>query len=452
MRALERYLWAGAGTLLLLGCGPAGGDDAGAYVGDGGLDDAGGLSLLARSVEVGAGHACAFVEVEDGSTSVWCWGLNDVAQLGFEPELSADRCPTGRGDELPCQSTPRLTPLAADGVELELASTVTCVVGSSAACVGSALFGLGDGTHGSLAQSEPVTVALVGEVQQVAVGNGHACARVLGADAIVRVWCWGRNDSGQAGSDPATSIACDLGSMMSLACEPVPVEVSGLEGAIDIDVGLFHSCAALGDGSVRCWGLNQAGQLGNGSWDSGLTPHQEPVPVLGITTAQSVICGAYHTCAHMEDRSLECWGQSREGQTGTGLMGREICGGGFCTLSPTPIPLGNIERVSAFGYHTCAVADSDVFCWGDNSLGQLGLGRVDGPEDCHPNPMVSVPCSSTPMRVSLPGPATAVAAGFASTCALVGEQVHCWGDNSVGQLGRMASDVVSSPRVVEFLP
>ena len=130
MRGLGWYLWVRLGTMLLLGCGAASGSDGGtadASVSDAGHDDAAGPSPLARSVVVGAGHACAFVEVEDGSASVWCWGINDVAQLGFDSEFSADRCPTGSGDALPCQSSPRLTPFVADGVEAELQSSVASI-------------------------------------------------------------------------------------------------------------------------------------------------------------------------------------------------------------------------------------------------------------------------------------------------------------------------------------
>ena len=137
----------------------------------------------------------------------------------------------------------------------------------------------------------------------------HRCRRrqrrgrphVRGADdGTVR--CWGENDFGQLGNG-------------TTAGATTPVQVTGLAGAVDVSAGWRHTCALLGNGTVQCWGQNQFGQLGNGTTTSRTTP----VPVSGITGAIGVTAGWWHhSCALLGGGTVRCWGVNEWGQFGNG--------------------------------------------------------------------------------------------------------------------------------------
>ena len=107
--------------------------------------------------------------------------------------------------------------------------------------------------------------------------------------------CWGYNTYGQLGDGTTTD-------------RTTPVEVSGITTATSIALGLQHSCAVLTNSSVMCWGRNRYGQLGDGTTTDRITP----VEVAGITTATSIALGASHSCALLTDGTMKCWlGQER---------------------------------------------------------------------------------------------------------------------------------------------
>ena len=129
---------------------------------------------------------------------------------------------------------------------------------------------------------------------------------------------------------------------------------------------LFRS-ALLGDGTVRCWGRNTEGQLGDGTTAGSLTP----VQVVGITGAVAVSGGYEHTCALLGDGTVRCWGRNAEGQLGDGTR----------TGSSTPVRVvgitGAVAVTGGWWHHTCALLrDGTAQCWGQNDFGQLGNGTT----------------------------------------------------------------------------
>ena len=201
-------------------------------------------------------------------------------------------------------------------------------------------------------------------------------------------------------------------------------------GAIDIAAGVNHTCAITGDGDVFCWGLNNKGQLGNGdsSGASSNTPVLARLP--GQVTAKQVSVGGQHSCAVTTAGDLYCWGGNTDGQLGIGSVGGS-------KDTPAKVGLGNVKQVSAAGIYTCAVTNSsDAYCWGDNFSGQFGNGSIGGQ-------------SSSPQQVNLANVSQISAGGEdgtsssgspAHTCAATTSgQGYCWGANAFGQLGTGSS-------------
>jgi alpha-tubulin suppressor-like RCC1 family protein len=138
-----------------------------------------------------------------------------------------------------------------------------------------------------------------------------------------------------------------------------------------VTTGLYHSCAVKTDGTLWCWGGNLSGQLGSDSIAVLPTAQtSDPVQVTG-TTWKSVSAGQSHTCAVTVDGTLWCWGDNSEGQLGDGTEDSES----------TPVAVGSGQTwtmVAAGISHTCALATGgSLWCWGDNSAGQLGIGSND---------------------------------------------------------------------------
>src|SRR5207244_3851880 len=112
--------------------------------------------------------------------------------------------------------------------------------------------------------------------------------------------CWGRNQDGQVGNGDSTTDVT------------LPVTVTGLTGVADLTAGWYHTCAQMPDHTVRCWGRNGRGALGDGTVNSASTP----VQVSGMTTASVVSLGGYHSCAVLLNGTVQCWGESDYGQIG----------------------------------------------------------------------------------------------------------------------------------------
>ena len=149
-----------------------------------------------------------------------------------------------------------------------------------------------------------------------------------------------------------------------------------------VDSGHQHTCALTTDGNVKCWGMGELGQLGNGDNQTQLTPvdvHtslEDNSPLGGIAT---ISLGGFHTCALTTNGNVKCWGQGED-------YG-ELGGGDESDTSFTPVnvhtssvdnsPLGGITAISSGYQHTCVLTNSGVKCWGFGEDGQLGNGEFN---------------------------------------------------------------------------
>jgi alpha-tubulin suppressor-like RCC1 family protein len=215
------------------------------------------------------------------------------------------------------------------------------------------------------------------------------------------VKCWGDNQYGQLGDGTY------IGSLVAR-------RVKGITEATALGArAAFHECALLASGAMKCWGGNFSGQLGIGI-SGGYSA--VPVAVIGINSATAVAVGWHHSCALLAGGAIQCWGYNDEGQLGDGTN----------TKSSIPVSVTGISTATAVaskGSHNCALlASGAVQCWGQNDYGQLGNGTRTS--------------SNTPVTVVGINNATAIAGGGYFSCALLtGGAVRCWGRDVEGQLG-----------------
>jgi hypothetical protein len=144
-------------------------------------------------------------------------------------------------------------------------------------------------------------------------------------------------------------------------------EAPPAKGATQIDCGDFHTCARMTDGSARCWGRNDHGQLGDGT----TTDRAAPVTVAGLRGVVEVAAGTSFTCARLEDGGLRCWGTGR-------MLGD---GASRNNLPPTPVPqISGATEIRAAGLVTCARTAGGARCWGlegDVRRAVETIGRID---------------------------------------------------------------------------
>lgn len=259
----------------------------------------------------------------------------------------------------------------------------------------------------------------VADAVAITAGPDHTCA--LTSQGGIR--CWGNNHDGQLG-DGTTEMRLE------------PVEVVGLvQLAASIAAGNGHTCARLaGTGAVACWGLNDLGQLGDGTTERRLTPTDVTALPTGVL---DVVAGYQHTCVRADGNQVWCWGFNHYGQLGSSPT--DTCAGYACSKVPVAVggPTVGIQAVAAGADHTCALGAVDgdcpscVLCWGGNYFGQLGDG--------------STLQRATPLVVDSLGAAVALAAGNGHTCAVLDAGgIDCWGRNGTGQLGAPTATTCSA--------
>lgn len=351
-------------------------------------------SVTFLSVDVGSAHACGIVLGDLG----YCWGNNAWGQLGSADLLNyAIPVAVDQG------------PL--DFKQISAGGTFTCALtdDSDTYCWGLNDFGqLGMGLATDPRRApEKVVTSLV--FKSVYAGGVHAC----GLTEDGKAWCWGLSENGQVGNglsspDPVLS----------------PDSVRGGHTFREIAVGTTHSCGLTSGGDVYCWGLNNHGQLGDGTTENKAVP----TLVLGGLLFISVDPGDSHTCGIDLDGFAHCWGQNIDGELGTGDR----------SSSSVPVAVSGVmtyRNISAGLRYTCAVGtDEKAYCWGINSKGEVG----DGTSITRPEP--------TPVSGNLAFATVSTAEGSitAATCGFTTDGlVYCWGDGLEGLLGNASTD--SSP-------
>jgi alpha-tubulin suppressor-like RCC1 family protein len=157
-----------------------------------------------------------------------------------------------------------------------------------------------------------------------------------------------------------------------------PVDLGSGRYATAIEAGNHHTCAILDDASIKCWGEAENGQLGQEKGSDERIPPALSIAIGTNRTATAITAGDAHTCAILDNSAIKCWGLNDSGQLGQGdtsSLGDESNEMGN-NLTAVDLGAGKTARaISAGDRHTCVVLDNTyVKCWGENSYGQLGLG------------------------------------------------------------------------------
>jgi alpha-tubulin suppressor-like RCC1 family protein len=264
------------------------------------------------SLALGARHSCAVLD----QRAVSCWGDGRAGQLRLGPPMEQSLSPV---------------PVGTEGEDVRVGGAHTCVrAGQHLRCFGS-------DAEGQLGQAPEDAWARGAAVRDFALGEAHTC--VAFSDQVT---CRGRPVAA-----PAAPL---LGSMVVTA----------------LTAGGDHTCALLADRTVRCWGKNDAGQLGDGTTNDA----QVPVEVAGLRDVVEIAAGARHTCARLASHNVVCWGDGSHHQLANGLTEKSTRPVGVQAL------LG-VEQIACAGDSACArMADGTTRCWGANERGQLGDGST----------------------------------------------------------------------------
>lgn len=315
---------------------------------------------------------------------------------------------------------------ALSGVRQLSSEGLTCalVAGGEARCWGSNVSGaVGDGTTTDRTRPTAVRAPAGGGhlsgVLSVSVGEEHSCFRLSAGT----VRCVGANDNHQIGDGTSTRRA-----RPTLVRAPSGPGI--LVGIRSIEAGAYHTCAILESTQVRCWGVNAAGQLGDGT----TKPRTRPVvvkrtdgkPLSGVV---QLALGLDFSCARLASGQVRCWGADAYGQLGNGPGGSSTRPVKVLDDSGTG-PLDDVAQLTAANASACArLVDRQVRCWGKNATGQLGDGTTGTQYDL---PVaVQNPAGTGPL-----GGVAQVSMGYGHACArLTSDQLLCWGDDYAGALG-----------------
>jgi alpha-tubulin suppressor-like RCC1 family protein len=333
-----------------------------------------------------------------------------------ELEASGDTCPRGDGGD--CGSCP-------GSCQHDCTCAPTTTTATSTSTTTSTMLQATCSVPGDVP-------GLATNVDDLGVGRGHACVVTAGG----HVQCWGANGVGQLGNGSTTDSDAPVVVVTDTGGAP-------LDGVVEVVSGGAHTCARLTSGGVKCWGLNNTGQLGNGTLANSpfavdvCAESTCAVPLAGI---RQISAGNGHTCAVRSSGGVTCWGRNGSRQLGDGTSTNRS--------APSMDVAGftDVVSVAAGRSHTCALhGGSGVTCWGLNTSGQLGAGRNDitcggsvpgasccnADGTCGPRVVCTDPTCSAPLAGSV-----AITAGDNHTCAVTASgRLRCWGATDKDQLG-----------------
>lgn len=392
-----------------------------------------GPTRVSTQVASGWKHSCALSD-----SQVYCCGSNAVhpyASSGQDNTLTGQ---LGRGTSF--NQVVGNTPASIDMTGVLNGKVVTKIAAgynTTCAIADSQAYCWGDNTYGQVGDNStthrraPVAVDVSGvladkKIMDIAVGQNFTCviaSTTSGALGKGRIYCWGRANEGQLGN--GTTATPYFATPQAQASSDITTYDANV---VRIAAGGSHACAqanALSSAYELCWGRGNEGQLGRGSTASSSIPvlMSPQVPA----TPTSISAGKNHTCMAAFGRAY-CWGAN----TNNGVLGNNSTAqaNSYVTVDTSGVLNGkDVTSISATAEeYTCAVANSQAFCWGADWAGTLGNDTA--------NATSRVPVAVNTAGVLSGKSIASIGIGWFHACAIGGDgQVYCWGGESQGQLG-----------------
>jgi alpha-tubulin suppressor-like RCC1 family protein len=437
-----------------------------------------GLAAIGQATYISSsrGQSCVVIDA-----STYCWGelYDGQERLGVQSPTAVSTSGVLSGKTI--------THIAAGGPSA-CATASDGVIG----CWGSnnnGTLGNNSNTNSSVPVQVSQSSGLTGAASDISIGDNTVCALANGA-----FWCWGQNAAGKAGDgtqgdkliparvsttgvlsgrtpqqilSPSGGVPCGvatgtthcwggyasapraslLGNNMIQQANggyysTTPVTVTQESGVLSGKTvtalsGNTQICALTSEGRVYCWGTNEMGQLGINTSSAGSS---KPVAVYTETgvlagkTVNAIANGTNFACVSTTEPNIYCWGYNFDGQFGNSSRESSLKPV-LVTTSASALKGKAITKLSAGRSHVCALAGTELYCWGYNALGQVGDG--------------SNTTRYTPVRINggAIGSAavTDVSLNDYSTCAVANGRAYCWGSNDYGQVGNNASQLSASP-------
>ncbi|UXR65995.1 hypothetical protein EZJ49_07005 [Bdellovibrio bacteriovorus] len=424
------------------------------------------------SVSAGGGHTCAITKSE---SHLKCWGGGDYGELGTNstakmlvPTLVSDagyaavsagvvgtcglqssgvmfcwgeNSSGQNGDGMASLSSVPIVVDSGEKYQLMDAGILYHVCGITTAGVLKCWGNNGNGQVGdksTVTKSFPVEVDRGVKYKAVSPGNYHTCG--ITVDGILK--CWGANGTSKRLGDGETTH------------RSTPKAVNSAEKFLKVSAGNDSSCALTDQKKIMCWGLNDVGQLGNGTTDTAGSPQF-------VDSTDSfkdiVVSGGKAACALTEAGALKCWGGvahfvPEDVDAGTVYVSLNRSGNNFCgktqagvyncwsngsyptSFTAQPADPGFVHQEFGVGFgHKCALTSTqDIRCWGSGADGQLGNGAQV--------------TQASPVPVSSSDKYSAITLGRYHTCGItVTGALHCWGSDRLNQLGAGRLVNVPSP-------
>lgn len=322
-----------------------------------------GTALAFPKISAGYYHACGLT----AGGEAWCWGDNYWGQLGIGTDDGAAH-PVARR----VSTTQRFKAIATG----DLHTCALTLEGEAWCWGGNFISQLGDGARDDDVHGVPVRTAGTNIFADLDAGAYFTCGRT----DLGETWCWGYNAKGQTGSSLGTS-TCTLGDL-PYACVRSPTRATSIPLFTRISVGADHSCGVTSTAQAWCWGRDSTGQLGRGVHD--VNPHPAGSQVTGPVAFATVSAGFQHTCGISTTGTAYCWGGNDDGELGRGTFA--------AVAHSTPVAVsGNIAfaNLSVGFWQSCGfTASGETYCWGWGDDGQLGHdpAEVCGVDRCTTSP------------------------------------------------------------------
>lgn len=294
--------------------------------------------------------------------------------------------------------------------------------------------GGGDGGGGRLPEGYSIPVPVSDTLRFVALDTSqwHTCGVELDGSA----WCWGADKHGELGVPGSSLGTCDIPGVALVPCTGTPQRVSDAPvfTSLSSSLGANHTCGRTASGAAWCWGFGLGGQLGDGRRVDSV----QPVAVAGALSfalLRSSIAGGAN-CALTPSSEGWCWGPSRD------LFGDGVPGAPVAT-APVRVDWGRtFVEIDIGQLHACGLtASGEVWCWGSNWYGQLGVGSAGGSGGLNK--------SNTPVQVVGGHVFRSVVTGTDHSCAIDGSgAAWCWGASSALGSAPSVPDYAGTPQRV----